>query len=462
MKLAQLELIHNASMAILADPGVAFHSERAVALFQKHGFKTDGQIVFFTEKQVQTALEQAPSSFTLHARNPKKNIVIGGDNPALAPGYGAPHIITADNKKRDAVMADYIDFCKLSHTSDVINVTGFLMVDPSDLPHEHYHLDMLSANILFSDQPFMGCPLSALTTHDALDMAKIVFGNLDRPMMISNINALAPLQYAQEMADALVVNAGHRQAIIITGVGIMGATAPMKIAGLKAVSNAVILAGIVLAQLTAPETPVVYGTGGNPMDMRSGAFYVGSAEMHQSMAVGAALARYYNLPCRAGGGLTDAHAFDFQAGGQSAMALLSSRQNRIDFVLHTCGILGAYMAMNLAKFVADEDLWRSVLKMTSDVIVDANTIDLKTIRDVGVDGQYLTHPRTLELCRTEFLPTDVMNRLSYDAWQGSGDTDIAARAHRVALRRLEAYQKPDIPAEIQKDLERFVSNRKHS
>ncbi|MBT8370886.1 MAG: trimethylamine methyltransferase family protein, partial [Deltaproteobacteria bacterium] len=76
--------------------------------------------------------------------------------------------------------------------------------------------------------------------------------------------------------------------------------------------------------------------------------------------------------------------------------------------------------------------------------------------------QYLTHPRTLELCRTEFLPTAIMNRLPWDAWQSSGDTDIAAKAHRVALKRIAAYQKPDIPADIQKDLERFVEKRKHS
>jgi trimethylamine--corrinoid protein Co-methyltransferase len=81
---------------------------------------------------------------------------------------------------------------------------------------------------------------------------------------------------------------------------------------------------------------------------------------------------------------------------------------------------------------------------------------------VGVDGEYLTHPRTLELCRSEFLPTDIMNRLPWDAWQSSGDTDIAARAHRVALKRLEAYQKPDIDPAIQRDLESFVEKRKQS
>ncbi len=460
MKKEQLDLMHEASMTILADTGVAFYSEQAIALFKKHGFKTDGQIVFFTEKKVQAALEHTPPSFTLQARNPNKHIHIGGGEPALAPGYGAPHVIRADGTKRDATMADYRDFCKLGHMSDVINVSGFLTVDPSDLPRTHYHLDMLLANIAYSDQPFMGSPLSARTAHDSLDMAKIVFGELKDPVMISNINALSPLQYSEEMADALMVFARHRQALLITGGGIMGATAPMKIAGQNAVNNAAVLAGIVLSQLAQPGSPVVYGTAGSPMDLRSGSFYVASPEFHLIMRLAAAMARYYNLPCRAGGGLTDAHGLDFQSGAQSGMTLLATCQNRIDFVLHTCGILGAYMAMSKAKFIADEDLWRAAVKMTSDVPADADSIDLATIREVGVGGQFLTHPRTLELCRTEFLPSEIMNRLSWDTWQGSGDTDIAARAHRIALKRLEAYQKPDVPTDIQKDLERFIVTQK--
>jgi trimethylamine--corrinoid protein Co-methyltransferase len=462
MNISQLNLIHNATMEILADTGVAFHSEKAVSLFKQHGFKTDGQLVFPTEQQVQNALEHAPSTFTLHARNPVRDIIIGGGEPALTPGYGAPHMITASGTKRNATLADYHQFCKLGHSSDVINVTGFLMVDPTDLPHAHYHLDMLLANISYSDQPFMGSPLSAVTARDALEMARIVFGDVGRPVMVSNVNALAPLQYAKEMAEALMAFAGDRQPLLITGGGIMGATAPMKIAGLMVVSNAAILAGIVLSQLAAPGAPVVYGTGGSPMDMHSGSFYLGSAEMHLSMACGAALARYYNLPCRSGGGLTDAHTLDFQAGAQSGLALLATRRNRIDFVLHTCGILGAYMAMNLAKFIADEELWRTVTKMTSEVAVDEDTIDLDTIREVGVGGQYLTHPRTFELCRTEFQPTEIMNRLSYDAWQSSDDTDIATRAYRIAQKRLEAYEKPDMDPAIQRDLQNFVSKRKQA
>ena len=57
MNPSQLNLIHNATMEILADTGVAFHSEKAVSLFKQHGFKTDGQLVFPTEQQVQNALE---------------------------------------------------------------------------------------------------------------------------------------------------------------------------------------------------------------------------------------------------------------------------------------------------------------------------------------------------------------------------------------------------------------------
>jgi trimethylamine--corrinoid protein Co-methyltransferase len=100
--------------------------------------------------------------------------------------------------------------------------------------------------------------------------------------------------------------------------------------------------------------------------------------------------------------------------------------------------------------------------MTSEVAVDEDTIDLDTIREVGVGGQYLTHPRTFELCRTEFQPTEIMNRLSYDSWQSSDDTDIAARAYRIAQKRLEAYEKPDMDPAIQRDLQNFVSKRKQA
>jgi trimethylamine--corrinoid protein Co-methyltransferase len=167
------------------------------------------------------------------------------------------------------------------------------------------------------------------------------------------------------------------------------------------------------------------------------------------------MAEFYNLPCRSGGGLNDAHGLDFQAGAQSAMALSFTLQSKIDFVLHACGILAAFMSMSFDKFIADEELILGIQKALEPMDVSDATIDFKTIRDVGPSGEYLTHPRTLELCRSEFLPTRIMNRLPFDTWQQEGAPDIHTRTAKVLDDRLEAYRKPDIDPSIEKDLENY-------
>ena len=455
--------IHEAALTILQKVGVVFHSEAAVDIFRRHGIKTDGNYVFIDPAEVQNALARVPSEFVLYARNPDKDIALGAGQAAFAPGYGAPHIMMASGEKRNATLADYHRFCRLIHTSEVINVSGFLIVDPEGRPRDTYHRDMLYSTMTLCDQPLMGSPLSLSTMQDAVRMARILFGyaaDETQPMqtvMISNINSLAPLRFSEEMADAMIVSARNQQAVIIAGAGIMGATSPILPAGHISVQNACFLAGLVLTQLVNPGAPVVYGGGGSQLDMRSGSYYCGSPETLAAIRATAAMAKFYNLPVRSGGGLNDAHGLDFQAGAQSAMTLMCTLQAGIDFVLHACGILASYMAMSYEKFIVDEELILGIRKMAAPIAVNDDTIDLETIREVGACGEYLTHGRTLAFCRKAFMPTRVMNRLAFDPWQAQGAPDIYAQAGKVVEERLEIYRKPDLASGIEKDLRRFCS-----
>ena len=89
-----LNNLHTASMEILQDVGIAFHEMEAVEIFKHHGVKVDGNVVFIEEHHVEAALQSAPSQFQIHARNPEKNVTIGGENLVLAPGYGSPFMVT--------------------------------------------------------------------------------------------------------------------------------------------------------------------------------------------------------------------------------------------------------------------------------------------------------------------------------------------------------------------------------
>ncbi len=77
---ASHDKIHSHSLQILRDVGIRFPSEKALALFKKHGLKVDGSMVHFEEEDISKALETVPVAFTIEARNPSRNIRIGENN----------------------------------------------------------------------------------------------------------------------------------------------------------------------------------------------------------------------------------------------------------------------------------------------------------------------------------------------------------------------------------------------
>jgi trimethylamine--corrinoid protein Co-methyltransferase len=444
--------------------GVAFNEEESLDIFKKNGFKVDGKTVFLSEKDVRSALESAPQRFTLAARNPANSVELGDDDFAFVPGYGAPFIITSDGQKREATMEDYDNFCKLVQTSKYIDMNGFMMVEPSDIPPETAHLDMLLSSIVLCDKPFMGSPVSKEGAQDAIEMAGLVWGGKDKikdtPVSVSLINSLSPLQFSEEMAGSLIELARYGQACVLASLAMAGASGPVELAGVLAMQNAEILAGLTLAQLVRPGVPIIYGSTSSPMDMRTGGLSIGAPELSMLVSCTAQMARFYHLPSRSGGGLTDANFPDAQAGIESAMALITAARNGINFILHACGILGAYVAMSYEKFIMDEELCGMVKKLIQSIEISNETIDLATIEEVGIGGNYLTQPKTFELCRTAFFLPELMTVQDYDGWQSAGGKRADERASDLLNKRLANYEKPDIDSAIESELSEYVTRRK--
>jgi len=462
----QLTRVHQASMALLQATGIAFNEDEAINIFKQNGFKVDDKTVFFTEDQVRNALETAPSRFVVSARNPEKSVAVGEDDFVFVPGYGAPFVALADGNQREATMSDYDSFCKLVQTSKFINMNGFMMVEPSDVPAETAHLDMLLSSILLCDKPFMGSPVSKQGAKDCVDMAAIAWGGMETlkavgPVTVSLINSLSPLQFSDEMAGALIELARANQACVVASLIMAGSSGPVTLAGVLALQNAEILAGITLAQLVNPGAPVVYGSTSSAMDMKTGGLSIGCPELSVMVSATAQMARFYNLPCRAGGGLTDAHAADGQAGAESALALTTAARNGVNFILHSAGILGAYIAMSFEKFMVDEEMCGVIRKLLKPMDLSDAAIDIEMIKTVGIGGQYLTQPKTFQLCRTEFHMTDFFNRQNHTGWKNQGAKHIYQAAADKLSQRLAAYEKPDIDPAIEAELTAFVTKRKN-
>lgn len=463
----ELELIHDSAMEILGSVGIRFKEDEAIEIFKSHGVKTEGYVVYPTENDIAQALESAPARFTVQARNPGKSVPVGGEDFVLLPGYGAPFLIDPDNTRRTAGMEDYNNFCKLIQTSPYIGMNGFMMVEPSGISASTAHLDMLLSNILLCDKPFMGSPVSKEGAGECVDMVEIMLGKEGSgsaagdaaPSTVSLINSLSPLGFSEEMAGSLIALARRGQACVVASLIMGGSSGPITLAGILAQQTAEVLAGITLAQLVRPGAPVIYGSTSAPMDMMSGGLTIGAPELSQIVSFTAQLARFYNLPSRSGGGLTDANYPDIQAGVQSAVALSTAVRSGINFVLHAAGILGSYLAMSFEKFLVDEELAGMLFKMTGPIEISADEIDIPSFREVGIGGAFLTADKTVERCRTEYFTPKLMPVIDYPAWENGGRLGAVQHAERVLGERLEAWEKPDIDPGIEKDLKTYVERK---
>ncbi|SLM30235.1 MttB3 [Desulfamplus magnetovallimortis] len=462
----EIELLHNASMNILKNTGVTFNEPEALELFRQNGFKVEGKTVYFEEEKLLKAVEDAPSRFKIEARSPEKSLYIGEDDWVFVPTYGAPFIMDKNGNQRPGTMEDYANICKLVHTSEHINMNGFKHIEPSNVVEGTAYLEMLFANITLCDKPFMGSTDTIQSAKDTMEMIAIAFGGRetikDKVVTIGLINPLSPLQFAEEMAGSIIEYARNGQALVILNMIMGGTSGPVSLPGLFALMNAEILAGLTLAQIVNPGTPVIYGTTSCPTNMQTGAATIGSPETWIINSVTTQMARYYKLPCRTGGSLTDSHVPDAQALAEGALSLSTSVRNGANFILHSCGMMGTFIGNNLEKWIIDEELCGMIRRMLTPIDITMESINVDSIKKVGIGGNYLMDPDTVKNCRTAFYKTSLYNKKDHSSWKKTGAKTIDEIASEQLVKRLAEYERPEIDPEVEIALADFITHRKQN
>jgi trimethylamine--corrinoid protein Co-methyltransferase len=206
---------HNAD-TILEEIGVNFvDNPAALARWREAGADVNGERVRIPRGLARKLCATAPSSFTQEARNPDRNVVIGGKNLVLAPVYGPPFVRDNENGRRYATIADFRNFVKLGYMSKWLHHSGGTVCEPTDVAVNKRHLDMLLAHMTLSDKPFMGSVTEPSRARDSVAMCDILFGGLgDRTVMASLININSPLTFDNVMMGAMEVYAEANQACI--------------------------------------------------------------------------------------------------------------------------------------------------------------------------------------------------------------------------------------------------------
>lgn len=453
-----LDQIHQLSLDILAQVGVRIDAPAVAQALANRGITIKGSQAVFTPDQIDAALATVPEQFDLQGRDPAKQIRVGDTTTHYMAAFGAPFILDK-GERREAVLTDYIRFAKWVHMVDQMPINGGLLVQPSDIPADRYHLILLYAALLFSDKPLMGLSGPADQQEEILGLLKIVYGDdaLEKgPVMITLGNTTSPLILDKNLLQTLEVSARYHQPIVVSPGPMAGSTGPIDMVADVALANAEILAAVVCAQAVSPGTPVIYGLMAQPADMQSCEIDTGSPGAMAATVLGARLARRYGLPSR-GGSTPVAREVSVLSGMESMMKNMAASTGGIHLIIHSAGLLDRFNCVCPEQFLVDVDgfcrieYFKSLLNRQDAGETHQGWLD--EIKAVGPGGNFLMSPSTLAQCRT----TPYVPRVKPRVQPGESENQALIReAGEVLDRMLDDYRPPTLEPETHKAMAAYL------
>ncbi len=454
-----VRLIHDKSVELLSSTGYRFAgSDRALEIFKRNGFKTDGDVVFFDEEKIGKAISTVPSSFRVRALNPENDFELGDGKFGFSNNAAPAFILDTDGTRREAVREDYIRFLKIAQQLDAINLVR-PMWDVKDKPGGHFSW-MIRWGLEYTDRVISGSSLEDIELVamafclDKKRMREQAAGGVSH--MIGLCSPRSPLTLERGNCDFVIDQADSGSVCKISPVPMAGMTGPITLPGLIILQNAEVLGPMVLSQLVNPGAPVVYGVLSTPTDMMTTIAPTAAPEVTGPiMRAGLQMAKFYGVPARMDAANTDSCVCDFQAGAESAFLFVNAVRSGSN-IIAGLGSLESRGMGSLEKLVLDAELAEYVKAMLKPMEFTEDTMAVDLIKEMGRDANYIVSDHTLRHFREVYQPK-IFQRNSYSVWSESGKKDSLMLASERVRGLLESYKKPDIlPQSIVNDMEKYM------
>ena len=462
----ELESVHQAALTVLKEIGIDVLHDEARAMLKSAGCDVapGSERVRFDPQLVEAQIGLAPRSFTLHARNPARDVVIGDGRVAFCSVASTPNSFDRAGGRRPGNNRDFQNFIRLGHGLDSIHVWGGYPVEPVDIHASVRHLDALFDMLTLSDKPIHAYSLGRERITDGIELARIARGidqeTLERePSLFTVINSSSPLRLDTPMLEGVLQMARRNQIVVLTPFTLAGAMAPVTLAGALAQQHAEALAGLTVAQLARPGSPFVYGGFTSNVDMKTGAPAFGTPEYMKTAMVGGQLARRLGLPYRSSNA-NAANTLDAQAAYESVFSLWGAIMGGVNLLMHGAGWMEGGLQASFEKMVLDADLLAMVTDFLKPLRVDVEELAIEAMREVGPGGHFFGAAHTQSRYRNAFFAPMISDWRNYESWREAGSPTAYDAAERIYKQRLEDYQQPPIEPERLEALQDFVARRK--
>lgn len=454
----EVETVHGASLEVLENTGVMVKNRRALKLLEEAGCRVDSQEVFIPSSLVDECLKRAPSSIGLHRRDGDGRLSVGGDNVIYNPGSAAIYFIDRDTgEMRRALSRDLVQLVRLVDALEHVHAQSTAIV-PADVPDAISDLYRLYVILKNSSKPVV---TGAFTKEGLIDMKRMleaVVGGPEAlaqaPRAIFDCCPSSPLMWSDVTCENLIDCARFGIPAEIVPAPQMGATSPVTVAGTLVQSNAEFLSGVVISQTMEPGAPIIYGGSPAAFDMRYCTARLGAIEAMIAACAAAEIGKHYGVPTHAYLGLSDSKMVDAQSGFESGLGIVLAALAGVNIVSGP-GMLACENCQSLEKLVIDNEVCGMAYRLVEGVSLEGAAMAADVIAKVGPGGHFLAERHTREhLIREQFMPSDVVCRLTPDSWRRSGSKDIVDRARETVDRLLEEHVPTPIPRAAEERLDR--------
>ncbi|MBV9345971.1 MAG: trimethylamine methyltransferase family protein [Gammaproteobacteria bacterium] len=461
----QIERILLGAYRVLEEVGVEVRSAAAREIYRRGGALVDEptQMVRIGRDLIGAQLAQAPERFVLHARNPARHLQVGGDHVNFGPVTGAPHIRDEEHGRRYGDLEAFRNIVKLTHALGVLHWQGGIVVEPVDLPVATRHLAMYQAHIEYADIVWAARGIGGVQASDAIAMSAIEHGCsiealATRPTLLSVTNVNSPRRVDEEILDNILTMARHGQCVVITPFTLMGAMAPVTLAGALVQQTAESLAIVALCQLVRPGTPCVLGGFTSNVDMRSGSPAFGTPEYVHAVLASAQIGRRLKLPVRTSA-VNASPAVDAQATYETGFSLQAAILSHSHLINHAVGWLEGGLSASLEKIIVDAELLREWAQILKPVDFSEDDLAIDAIKEVAAGGHFFGASHTLARYESAFYRPLLSDWSSYESWREAGAKDATQRATGLWKKLLAEYTPPPLDPAVREAIAAYVERR---
>jgi trimethylamine--corrinoid protein Co-methyltransferase len=427
--------------------------------------KEAGAEVDYTEQRVRfeagwlgEVLARAPSKFILYSRDGKKDVHLGEGKVYFANGGRVFRILDmGTGGYRLTMLRDVAHTATLVDCLDHISLY-IIACQAHDLQPQYYHLNDFYHALNHTTKHVMGGCDSREGAEQMWELSVFIAGGeeelRERPFVSVITNPISPLTIDGNTLDILNFCCSKSIPVTCAPAPISGATAPATLAGTLCQMHAEALAGVAVCQAFRPGAKVLYGAVPTTMDLRHMEYTMGSVEMAMMNAAAVQLAKLYDLPIYASGGVTEAKRPDIQSGCEKTFSNLMVAANGADLIHLAAGMLDSGNSISYEQYFIDNEVIGMIERILAGIRVDDEVIGFDVINHVGPGGNYVMEDHTVAHMLDEFFYPNLSVRCNFDIWEEQGRPSMLSRAKDLVEKSLkdgkEGVLDTDLLVEIKK------------